>query len=453
MKTKSLLSVLAFALMLSAFGQRPTIELTFSAQNNGIYMVLDSILTENLSQGGDTMLYAPDTVLILDYLTGIANNGDKEEGNFRVSQNYPNPFRNKTNINIYLDVKDEIEIMIRDILGRELLEYKCLLNRGNHTFIFYPGDEKVYMLSVIGKQGCKTIKMFNLNDNEAYGGKCKIVYNNYEAGNKDLKNYDATNNFAFVLGDELKYTAFSENGEISLIDTPVGNQNYTFQYAGGVPCPGMPTISDIEGNQYKTVLIGSQCWMAENLKTTIYRDGNPIPNVTNGNEWTSLETGAYAWYDNDIAWKEYYGALYNWYTVNDSSGLCPSGWHVPDDDEWTIMIDFIGGVDLPHGNELKTCRQVYSPLEGDCNTSQHPRWYQNNTHFGTDKYGFSGLPGGYRYFGGGSFSYLEKVGTCWSSSEGSSSSTFGTMLGYDNGSITRMLYYKQYGFSVRCIRD
>ena len=158
-------------------------------------------------------------------------------------------------------------------------------------------------------------------------------------------------------------------------------------------CP--PTITDFDGNTYNTVQIDSQCWMAENLKTTTYRNGIPIPNVTNASSWENLSTGAYVWYNNDILWKDLYGGLYNWYATVDTNGLCPTGWHIPSDDEWTELTDYIGGTGSPHGNELKSCRQINSPLGGVCNTNEHQRWYEH-FHYGTDNYGFSGLPGGYR---------------------------------------------------------
>ncbi len=215
-------------------------------------------------------------------------------------------------------------------------------------------------------------------------------------------------------------------------------------------CP--PTVADIDGNIYNTAQIGDQCWMKENLKTTTYRNGTAIPNVTDANAWSNLATGAYVWYDNDISWKDSYGALYNWYTTVDPNGLCPTGWHVPTHDEWTDLTDYIGGTGSPHGNELKSCRQVNSPLGGGCNTSEHPRWYEHGTYYGTDDYDFSGLPGGFRYYYG-SFDYFGYYGYWWSSTESSSSYAWYRSLTYSNGDVFVYGYYKQDGFSVRCLRD
>ncbi len=211
-------------------------------------------------------------------------------------------------------------------------------------------------------------------------------------------------------------------------------------------------LTDIDGNAYNTVQIGDQCWMAENLKTTTYSDGTPIPNVTDNNAWGNQYSGAYAWYYNDITWKDKYGALYNWHTTVDPKGVCPNGWHVPSNDEWTALTDFIGGTGYPHGNELKSCRQVNSPLGGVCSTSTHPRWNENATNYGTDDYGFSGLPGGSRDMSG-NFDDLGIQGNWSTSTEDPSGFVFKRRLFYA-GNFVGMDYVLPWeGNSIRCIKD
>ena len=113
MKTKALLSILAFAIITTVLGQKPTMELTFTAENNGQYVPLDSIFIENLTQGGDTTLYAPDTVLVLDYITSIENSQAIGERAFVLSQNRPNPFKGKTDVNLYLPEKEHIKMTVK----------------------------------------------------------------------------------------------------------------------------------------------------------------------------------------------------------------------------------------------------------------------------------------------------------------------------------------------------
>jgi len=114
------------------------------------------------------------------------------------------------------------------------------------------------------------------------------------------------------------------------------------------------TVTDIDGNIYKTVKIGTQWWMAENLKVTKYRNGNLIPNVTNMTQWDNLTTGAYCTYNHDATNVTNYGRLYNWYAANDSRNIAPAGWHVPSDVELTTLITNLGGEDFAGGKMKET---------------------------------------------------------------------------------------------------
>ncbi len=246
-------------------------------------------------------------------------------------------------------------------------------------------------------------------------------------------------------------------------DTEIKTNYISVTTVGGTgqPCPGTPTVTDIDGNVYNTVLIGDQCWMKENLKTSKYRNETLIEYPgANNTAWENNTTGAYAWYDNDISWKDSYGALYNWYAVNNTSGLCPTGWHVPSEDELTQLVDYVVSQGYPNSsgdpngasNALKSCRQVNSPLGGDCNTTVHPRWDPDDTHQGFDEFGFSGFPGGNRYTNG-NFDRIGDIGYWWSSSEYSSERAWFRGMLYYRGHVGRYYYGKAHGFSVRCLRD
>ncbi len=233
---------------------------------------------------------------------------------------------------------------------------------------------------------------------------------------------------------------------------------------GGTPCPGMPTVTDIDGNVYNTVLIGNQCWMKENLKTTKYRNGINIeyPGI-NVADWQSNTNGAYAWHSNDISWKHIYGALYNWYAVANLNGLCPTGWRIPSDIEWTQMENYLmntygwtnyysiyetNGI----GKHIKSCRQVNSPLGGECNTSVHPRWNAHNNHFGTDSFGFSALPHSHRLDNGG-FWPIGVNSAWWTLSEFSTSRAWYRNTNSDISYLFRNHYPKTTGFGIRCIKN
>lgn len=453
MKTKILLTVSMIGMIMGTFAQKPTMILTFTADDNGQHVPLNSILIENLTQGGDTTLYAPDTVLALDYIIGINESIPFDDNSISLSQNFPNPMKGRTTVRLYLPEEENILITVSDVTGREMVNSEFCMERGKHSFTFYPGRESLYFLTASTDRQSRTIKMFNSPGYASVRESCKLEYNGTKSGSGEYKTREMLNNFVFDLGDQLQYTASSALGVRIIIDTPSANQTYTFQYgSGGMPCPGMPTITDIDGNVYNTILIGDQCWMKENLKTTTYNNGASIPNVTDGADWSNLISDAYVWYDNDISWKDSYGALYNWYATIDPGALCPTGWHVPGHDEWEVLFEYIGGTLPPHGNELKSCRQVNSPAGGNCSTNEHPRWAENDSFWGTDEYGLSGLPGGFRQYNG-EFNDVGKYSVWWSSSEYSSDFAWSQTLSYNDGTVYVSSSKKASGLSIRCLRD
>ena len=198
--------------------------------------------------------------------------------------------------------------------------------------------------------------------------------------------------------------------------------------------PGLTydSIYDLEGNKYRTIQIGTQTWMAENLKSTRYNDGTDIPFVLDVSAWALLTTPGYCWYNNDSVG---YGAIYNWYTVN-TGKLCPEGWHVPSDEEWTTLTDFLGGKSSA-GGKLK-----------ETGTSH---WLDPNTG-ATNESGFTGLPTGYRNYGGG-FSSIKNYGFWWTSTEWSSTGAWYRDVNFSYTSVDRSNSNKKSGATVRCLKD
>ena len=190
-------------------------------------------------------------------------------------------------------------------------------------------------------------------------------------------------------------------------------------------------INDIEGNVYKTIQIDDQTWMAQNLAVTKYNDGEQIPLVVDNSTWLSLDSDAYSWYAN-IEVK--YGALYNWYAVN-SGKLCPAGWRVPTDEDWTNLTDFFGGDDVA-GDKLKEATYTH--------------WANPNR--GSNSSGFTALPGGSRS-SSGIYNAVKRDGYWWTSSYSDSNRGVGRRLYYDYAIIDEIITNKRTGASVRCIRE
>jgi uncharacterized protein (TIGR02145 family) len=461
MKTRGLLSMAMVVMVAVVYAQKPSMTLIFSGDNNGQHVALNSILVENLTQGGDTTLYAPDTVLVLDYVAGTGENEINRKDVFVVSQNFPNPMEGKTNVNVYLPENGNVLFTVTDIIGKEILKQEMRLDRGNHSFAFFPGGESLYFLTAQVHHQSQTIKMINTPSLTYLSGTCSLEYTGEVMGAGAYKSGIFLNQFVFKLGDQLKFTTSTALGNKTIIDTPSGDHAYIFQFgAGGLSCPGTPTVTDIDGNVYNTVLIGTQCWMKENLKTTTYKNYIPIPNVTDAGAWFNLTSGAYVWYDNDTSWKDKYGALYNWYATMDPCGLCPSGWHVPNNAEWTQLVDYVVSQGFPNewdnpngaSNALKSCRQVNSPLGAGCNTTENPRWDAHNTHHGFDQFGFSVLPGSYRS-SNGLFDYIGSTGYWWTYTEYSSCSAWYRYQINHFGNVFEIIEEKNFGFSVRCLKD
>lgn len=195
-------------------------------------------------------------------------------------------------------------------------------------------------------------------------------------------------------------------------------------------------VTDIEGNTYKTVIIGDQIWMAENLKTTIYNDGTEIPIITDATKWASLKTGGYCWYNNDeSSYRVTYGAIYNGYTIN-TGKLCPTGWHVPVLEDLQKLREFSGD-SAKGGGKLKETgiNHWFTPNKGADNSS-----------------GFTALPAGIRYFEGTFASVLQFTGI-WSSTETGTKDQWLMSLYFGDATFNISHRTKNHGFSVRCIKE
>ena len=194
-------------------------------------------------------------------------------------------------------------------------------------------------------------------------------------------------------------------------------------------------VKDQDGNNYKTVKIGNQTWMAENLKTTKYNDGTAIPLVTDSTVWVAMSSPAYCLYNNDKNYKNIYGALYNGYTIN-TGKLCPTGWHVATDAEWSTLVSYLGGENVA-GGKLKE------------NGTDH--W--NTPNLGaTNESGFAALPGGSRYTNGLFFT-IKNIGYWWSPTETKSLNGWYRSMNNKTSNVSRNFIDSTNGFSVRCVMN
>ncbi len=272
-----------------------------------------------------------------------------------------------------------------------------------------------------------------------------------DGNSSSLQNPQYTYHYAGNYAVQL--TVSNSNGS----NTETKNEYISVTSSNGIgqPCPGAPTVTDIDGNTYNTILIGNQCWMKENLKSTHDAVGNSISRHC---------------YDNNTDYCNFYGGIYTWYTLMNGSnssnsnpsgvqGICPTGWHVPSDVEWTQLVDFLATqgypnelYDGPAGKALRSCRHINSSLGDSCNTTEHPRW-DTYSDFGFDEFGFSGLPTGVRA-NNGTYNNFGFFGYWWSSSEHTNPvSAIIRHLSSGHNVIGNGILLKGNGAGVRCIRD
>jgi uncharacterized protein (TIGR02145 family) len=261
-----------------------------------------------------------------------------------------------------------------------------------------------------------------------------VAYKIYSAPSPDLEDFsfiielDTTDlSYQFLPGSEREFYYLTYIEEVS----------------GG-------TVTDIDGNVYQTLVIGEQEWMVENLKVTHYRNGDPIPNVIDNSTWAGLSTGAYCFYDNSTANGDTYGALYNWFAVDDSRGLAPEGWRVSSDNDIKQLEMYLGMSE----NEVNSTGGR-GTNEGSMLGGGYDLWsngdLRNNSEFDTS--GFSFFPGGSRSHDDGTFNFLSSRGYLWSSTEYSSNFAMFRYLSNSHTYVYRNYFNNKRGFSVRCVRD
>jgi uncharacterized protein (TIGR02145 family) len=197
------------------------------------------------------------------------------------------------------------------------------------------------------------------------------------------------------------------------------------------------SVTDFDGNTYQTGIINGKEWMFQNLKVTHYRNGDLIQMITDNNTWIGLTSGAYCDYNNEANNANTYGHMYNWYSVDDSRGLCPSGWHIPSESEYASLISFLGGTNLA-GGKMKEVGTTH--------------WNSPNTG-ATDEVGFKALPAGYRSNNNGLFGNIGNAAYLWTSTPSSAGKSWGILLNNTDSNATPTSYYYRFGFSVRCMKD
>lgn len=476
-----LLSAFLVLLCLSFYAQ--TLTLTFTAlDTNDHYVQLDRVVINNITEGWQETLYWPDTVLTMQVETGIGDAETSHKTSLQLSQNNPNPFSGNTYATLMLPEAGDVLVEITDINGRVVGMYRrAFLQAGTHQLRVTLSTAGVYFLTVRMNGQFSSIKMVN----QGNGGKDEIVITSdvvtpftasVSPTPKGTPKGLSTN--PFHLGDQMMYVGYAtvageEIASYSVEQAPDTSQTVMLRFVvsptaiDGQPCPGSPTVTDIDGNVYHTVQLGNQCWMKENLRTTRFANGDSIlldPNpvyMLNG-YGNDANPNPYRYApNNDSSNVLVYGYLYNWSALmhGDSSsydlpsgvqGICPDGWHVPSFYEWNELrmcvreqnVFICGDTNINVGKSLAAA-DCWDLCEQTCCVGN-----DQNTNNAT---GFSAYPAG--IYRNGTWPEFGQHACFASASDRWDTILLSYNLYFDKVYVEVFGHFKEDGLSVRCIRD
>jgi uncharacterized protein (TIGR02145 family) len=419
-------------------------QITFTG--TGATTTVSTVKVENLTKSKSLNLNGSDT-LHLTSTTGVNSIEDKQSSELKI---YPNPMTDNSTLEILPPVAGNAVITVLDMTGKPVAQIQSYLENYLQKFLLSGIKNGFYLINVKGNNYQFSGKL--LSNGKSYGTiKIEKINNitqavDEKAEKADIKGTQATVDMTYSTGDRLKFTGISGNFSTVITDIPVSDKTINFNF---IAC------QDGDNNNYPVVAIGAQFWMAENLKTTKYNDNTTISPVTDNTAWEALSTPGYCWYNNDAdTYRDTYGALYNWYAVNESGdggkNVCPTGWHVPTDAQWTNLTDYLTNNGYGYqgsGNDIAKSMAATSGWD-----TYSTAGTIGNDQLSNNSSGFTALPGGYRDYDG-VFNYVRGGGCWWSATEYNATYAWSRHMDVGNISVGRLYGGKRYGSSVRCLRD
>lgn len=441
-KSILLFNILVFAIGLNILGQKPSIELTFTGMNVEQWIPLESVVIKNITRDVDTIIFYPDTSIILYYQVGI-NEFNQHSNGFKVFQNYPNPATDQTTITMNIPDKGNVDLIIKDAIGRQIINKQQILDKGQHLFKFKPGKEHLYFFSAKWKEFNSSIKIICKPTHSGQISSFEYINRvNIELPHKSTNNIQ---DFSFDTGDDLIFIGNYNSIESGIFDEPKTDKFYTFQIATNIPCPGDSSIT-YEGQIYNSIQIYSQCWFKENLNVGTMINGDLEMEDNN-----IIEKYCYENTENNCT---EYGGLYQWNEIMQYSnssgiqGICPTGWHIPTDNDWVILS---GSADSQYSyGDPEWYESGFKGFDAGLNLKSIDGWSENGN--GSDIYEFLALPSGQR-ISNGFFDGLSYKAHFWSSTEEWPETCWYRGLSYIYDGIDRSSQSDSWGKSLRCIRD
>lgn len=400
-----------------------------SFEGTGESTVVETVQVQNLTQGTSLTLNGSEVL----HLMGIVGIGQVDANGDNSLRIYPNPMATNSKVEFEIPTSGKVIIDLYDITGKNVVSTQKILQAGTQTFNISGLTSGIYYISINSGNIVYSGKIIS-NCTNTGTAKISFVNSTIQSDNSIFKSSKSLVQMQYNEDDLLLFKAIS--GKYTTISTliPVASATVIFNFVAA---------TDYDNNDYATVTIGTQVWMAEDLRVTRYPNGDSIPNVTRHSTWVNLgdnnASDAYCFYDNNDSVG--FGALYSYAAaiaddwtcdLNINQGVCPDGWHLPTDAEWTELTNYYSGGELKETDTLHWS----SPNLGATNES-----------------GFTALPNGYRSFLDGGFSSFGLYTYWWSADEFGSTSAWTWYLSYNNTQAFCVNNPKSYGFSVRCIKD
>jgi len=474
---KHLLFPLIFAILMPLFAMAQSVSVSFTGRDaNNRWVQLDRVVITDLTKGWSETIVWPDTTLTMQNGTGIYDVETWCTSSLQLSQNNPNPFNGTTDVLLTVADAGAVTLEITDVNGRVAVpatDISTIVRANNHS----PQHQFRISLSIAGtyvltaRQNGKTasIKMVNngggKDDGIEYAG---IVETMCTSSLQPKSGTRGNTTNPFNIGDQMEYIGYATiNGEECesqhVTQAQEVSETFLLQFAeaqaslDGQPCPGTPTVTDIDGNVYNTVQIGNQCWMRENVRTTHYADSTAIPA---GDSISLTEPYRYAPNNNENN-ISIYGYLYNWAavmhgasasTANPSGvqGICPTGWHVPSDAEWTQLTNYVSSQSeyVCGSNNVSIAKSLAATTgwQSSSNACSVGNVQSNN-----NATGFSVVPAG-NYYSNNAYGAFGYYAHFWNTTEYGSNASI-RFFGCYNTDVVINRDNKYVGYSVRCLKD
>ncbi len=406
------------------------ITITFAAE--GESTTIDSVVATNLTTNESVALGGDESLVLHQSATRI----NKLLSGSSVAV-FPNPFKNNAQLNFKNSKEQYVTIQLSDISGNVMVSYSKRLVPGDHIFNMSAGLPGLYVLSIITDEGVQSTKVIQKEP-----GIAKIEFEGSEPSTKKITPEllkGATTGYVlnYSPGDIISYSMKSGDNITVVNESPSNTKTITAEIV---------TCKDYKGINYKVVKIGDQIWMAENLKSTNYADGDEIPYVASDEDWAALSDD---YHDQDRAYcyNDDYGNLYTWAGAMDGAlmssevpsgvqGACPNGWHLPSYDEFLILSDYLGG-GTAATPKLKETGTDHWPSPNDLATNES---------------GFTALAAGFRADDDGAYSYKGTATYWWATNRASTSLAYSWTI-YDTYPFENSNIRQSRGASVRCVKD